>query len=362
MNKRPYFLFFIFFMIAAPAQADQGLTLIHADKSVGQKISGQLVRKFEGNVHFEQDTLQMFCDRALFYEKENRLEFNGHVYIINGRQRIRAKKIDYYPDTRLAVCMGNVRVATPDDSLSSAYLAYNFKSGKVKAETDVYLLSRPDHVQIWGDKGLYDPENNISRIQTKARLVRMDTTSGDTLQITSEILEYHRTEHPFAVALDSVVILQGALKAVCDTAYYYPDTQQIILRKSPLIWYEDSRLSGIDMTVQLDSLHLKNIFVSGKAQARSLADSLRKLDDILTGKTIRFDITDNKPQKIQAVGNASSIYYLKEDNKNNGVNYATADTILVLFRESKVDSIEISGGAQGIYYPENYKGEKKFGE
>ena len=65
-------------------------------------------------------------------------------------------------------------------------------------------------------------------------------------------------------------------------------------------------------------------------------------------------------KRIKAVDNASSIYYLVQEDEKQGSNYATADTILVHFIDGEIESIDVIGGAQGVYFPEQYKGEKGF--
>ena len=115
------------------------------------------------------------------------------------------------------------------------------------------------------------------------------------------------------------------------------------------------------MEAQFDSLKLKEIIVTEEAKAVSLVDSISKKENILTGNKIHFAIENNKPKLVTATDNATSIYYLQnQDKKDQGCNYATSDTILVYFAEGKLDSIAIKGGSEGIYYPDEYKGKKVF--
>ncbi len=352
-----------FFIISGTQKKSQGLVLLHADKSVSSKGPEGLVREFVGNVHFQQDTLEMFCDRAIYYSDQKKIRFSDHVRIYSGSQAIFAQQIDYFPETKQAICTGNVRISSQKDSLACAYLIYNFKTEEAQAEGNLYLYDRPESVHIWGERGWYNPASGISRVSSDARLMRTDSVSGDTLFIDAGILEYRKQAVSYAVAIDSVIIRQKALRAVCDTAFYYPDSAFILLKKSPHAWYEDSELQGVEMRVQLDSLRIRSIRLKGEAVAESLADTARSFTNRLEGKMIDFKIEEKKPRLITAMGSASSIYYLEdEDGEYQGANFATADTIRIFFKQGKLDSITIIGGAQGIYYPANYQGEKKFAE
>lgn len=353
-------LLFILFVFPWYLFADSGLELIHADKSIGREANGEQLHIFTGDVHFRQDTLEMFCDEAVLYEVKDILEFKGSVLVSDGHRRIRAKKIDYYIESHEAFCYESVRIRTNEDSLYAEYVTYNFKTDHASAKENIYIYNAENMVEIWGQDGIYNPDLKYSVVRTEARLTKIDTSSKDTLTITADRLEYFGGEEPRAVGIDSVVILQGKLKAVCDSAVYFTKSELVLLNKNPYAWYEDSELSGINMQAQFDSLKLKSIFVSEDAKAISRADSVLKRNNVLMGKTIEFQIEEDQPKLIIASENASSIYYLNKDGQDQGSNFATSDTIMVYFAEGELDSIKIIGGSEGIFYPSDYKGVKVF--
>ena len=341
--------------------AQSGLELIHADKQVTKEVDGELLHLFEGNVHFRQDTLEMYCNNAIMYETKNKLQFSGDVLITDSHRRLRALKIDYFTRDRIAYCFNHVRIKTLNDSMYTEYLRYNFKTDEAEAEKNIYIYNAENDVQIWGQKGSYNPNIKQNLIRENARFMTVDSSSGDTLDITAVQLEYFGGEDKRAIATDSVTILQGALKAICDSAVYHTETELVSLYDSPFAWYEDNKLSGKFMQAQFDSLKLKEIIVTEEAKAVSLVDSISKRENILTGNKIHFTIENNKPKLVTATDNATSIYYLQtEDKKDQGCNYATSDTIMVYFAEGKLDSIAIKGGSEGIYYPNEYTGKKVF--
>lgn len=338
-----------------------GLELIHADKQVTKEVNGESLHMFEGNIHFRQDTLEMYCHDAVLFEEKNKLEFSGAVQITDGHRRLQALRIDYFTKDRIAYCYNRVRIKTLSDSMYAEYLKYNFKTDEAEAEKNIYIYNAENDVQIWGQYGIYNPNTKHNRIRENARFTKVDTSSGDTLNITALQLEYFGGENKRAVAIDSVEILQGALKAICDSAVYYTETELVSLFESPFAWYEDNRLSGKYMDAQFDSLKLKEIIVTEEAKAVSIVDSINNKENILTGNVIHFIIESNKPKIVTAMENATSIYYLQtEDKKDQGCNYATSDTILVYFVEGKLDSIAIRGGSEGIYYPNEFTGKKVF--
>lgn len=361
MSMTRFWLFGLFILSTLVFASNDRLDLIHADKNIGKKTGNEQLRILSGNVHFVQDTLNMFCDEAIFYETREKLEFKGNVVIDNRERKIRADKIVYYPNTKLAVCTGNVKITGEKDSLYSEYFTYNFESKDASGRDNLYIFDRENNVQIWGHRGVFDKNRNYSMVEQNARLMKIDTAASDTLIIKGRILEYFDVEdNRRAVARDSVTILQGGLKAQCDSAVYFPDQEIGWLKIKPMAWYENNELSGIEMKVQFDSLKIRDIFVYGDGIAKSLADSVNGKYNELKGKSIEFQIENDKPKTIIARDNAISLYYLKEKENDQGSNFATSDSIFIHFKNGELDSINIIGGSEGIFYPENYKGEKEF--
>ncbi len=361
MLMKRFFILSLLFVSTLVFASNDRLDLIHADKNTGKKIGSEQLRILSGNVHFVQDTLSMFCDEAVFYEIQEKLEFRGNVLIDNRQRKIRADKIVYYPKTKLAVCTGKVKITGENDSLYAEHFTYNFEHKDASGRKNLYILDRTNNVQIWGDRGVYDQNKNYSMVEQNARLMKIDTASSDTLIIKGRRLEYFDVEdNRRAVVQDSVIILQGGLKAQCDSAVYYPDLNIGWLKMKPIAWYENNELSGVEMKVHFDSLKVRDIYVYGDGIAKSLADSAKGRYNELKGKSIEFQIENDKPKTIIARDNAISLYYLKEKENDQGSNFATSDSIFIHFKNGELDSINIIGGSEGIFYPENYKGEMGF--
>jgi len=348
-------------MFLLVASANPGLELIHAQKSIGRVEDGQQITIFTGAVHFRQDTLDMFCDEAIFFENRDQLQFSGNVLIRDGRRlTVRARKILYHIKTKEAECFDAVQIKTPRDSVYAERLQYNFRTDRAAAQQRLHIHNSNDWVYLWGEEGSYKPDLNYSKVQFQARLVKIDSSTQDTLKINAHRLEYWSTEDPRAVATDTVLIRQGALTAICDSAVYFTETEQLNLYGRPWAKYEDSELSGLRMQASFDSLKLRQIVAHDEAKAISLVDSLAQKFNVLRGRSIIFDVEADKPKLITALDNASSVYYLKEDETDQGANYATSDTIRVFFKEGELDSIQIRGGAEGIFYPSDYTGARIF--
>jgi lipopolysaccharide export system protein LptA len=353
-------LVFAGLLLLSQSNTKSKVRIIHADYNQGRKENNEQLRILKGSVHVVKDTIQMFCDSVYYYEQRNVWELMSNVRVSNGHRKIKANKIIYFPDDDLTECLGNVRASSAKDSLFSRRLIYNLKKKDAKANGDVYLWSKNDNAIVTGQKGYFNDAQSFFRVSQKSHFLQIDSASKDSFQVFSEILEYYGDTLSYAYALDSVKIVQGNFLAHCDSAWYYNKSQTAWLKGNPIAWIEKSELTGTVIKAQFDSTTLKHIDVLGKGQAKTLQDSSETEYNILKGKTLEFFIEEKKPKLVIARDNATSLYYLSEQN-DKGVNYSTSDSIFVFFKEGELDSIEIMGGAEGIYYPDTYKGERVFG-
>ena len=71
--------------------ADPGrsrLELIHADISRGYMENNIPYKLLEGNVHARQDTLEIFCERAIYSEVEKILYLKGNIRMYRGKDTL----------------------------------------------------------------------------------------------------------------------------------------------------------------------------------------------------------------------------------------------------------------------------------
>jgi len=356
--RRNIYILFALLLFAA-ALLGEGISLVHANITIGKLEAGQKITIFKGNVHFRQDTLEMYCDSAVYYEKEEYADFDGNVIVLDGLRTLRADKIKYYPSEKTAYCYDHVRIVSDVDSMYAESLVYNFNTRDANAAVNFFARDEKENVEISAEKGEYIDLYRRFTVLNNSVLTRVDTTTSDTLWIYAQKIEYFATDSAKAIASDSVSIIQKELNTTSDTAVYFIDKQIIWLKHKPIATYDKNKLSGKIIKVELDSLEIRKIFSFEDANALETVDSLAGKYNELKAKTIELQIFDNKPQQMIASGNAVSQYYLRNDEGGQGMNIASADTLLLFFTDGEMDSLMIVGGSEGVYYPENYHGEKK---
>lgn len=336
--------------------AGSRLELLHADVSRGVVVDGKPLKILEGNVRARQDTLLLFCDRAVYNPPEKTIVLTGNVKLIRGKDTLIANRVTYFEEEKKAVSEGDVRVYRPEQNMTADYLEYYYETDRIRAMGNLQLHDAENRVFITAREGEYCPEENISYVQRQAHLWQLDSSGTDTLHIFGRRMEYYFGEPRNAVVKDSVHIFQGDLHAWCDSVIYLVEEEVAYLEKSPRALQKNNELLGKRMQLILKDMKLEQIRVQGGALAISVVDSTLKKENRLEGREIVMYISHQKMRELRAISNARSLYYLKEKEEERGVNTASADTIKAFFTDNELDSIVVIGGSQGTFYPRDYQG------
>ncbi|AUC75629.1 hypothetical protein CW732_08075 [Olleya sp. Bg11-27] len=110
-----------------------------------------LTRSDQGQVHIYHDGIDMFCDKAIFYGKEDFIEAYGNVNMKQGDTiNLTSKYVEYSGKTQLAFASGDVVLTDPQSTITSDTLYFNrvnqesyYKSGgKVVRDSSGTITSR----------------------------------------------------------------------------------------------------------------------------------------------------------------------------------------------------------------------------
>lgn len=380
-------------VLTAAVASGQGrpVELRSANQLNVRNVDGAQVRDFIGNVHFVQPSergqpVHLWCDRAQQYLEEGRIELMGNVRIVQdsvtllGRQGtyhsrprvatmnegVRLERIDgmvltaregrYQAEERTAWFYGDVIVVDSVSTTRCDTLVYAQAGRRSMAKGRVSVLSPADGVTVLGDSLAHYGDLEYTIVPLRPRMVHVDTVHPgriDTLVVTGRTMEAYRDSTRRYVVRDSVLFARNELSGRSGYALYRPSEGMVILLQSPVVWYDENQITGDSVAVLLEENRLNRVFVSGRAMAVSRSDStLAERFDQLTGRELTLFFRDEAIERIEAVRNAISLYYLFEGDLPNGVNRSSGDRIVVQFEDGQVQDIVVHGGVEGIYRPE----------
>ena len=377
-------------VVPAAAQQEKTVHLEHADSLIGLTVDGEAARQLVGNVRFTQGTVEVRCQRAIQYLSTNRIALEGTPEVFDGKMHMVATRGMYYGDTKTAEGFDRVMIEESTTTLKARYGKYFAQEKKAYFDTDVNvedkqsvltsnkftyfreeqrtiaegnvkILSRTNNVTIYGDHFENFKKRKFSRMTGHPRLLDIDPSGPgrfDTLTVEGGVLESYQDSTERLVAQDSVHLRRGSLVAEAGQCVMFTQLDSLILRKSPFVWYADSaadrnQLSGDSIFIKLRDRKLQTVFVRGSAFAISTTDSMYPARyNQMSGEEIIFHFDSSKIRQIDVDRTATSMYYLYEDRKGNGMNKTTGDHVTLVFKEGRFDKLRALSGVEGQYYPE----------
>jgi len=353
-------------------------------------IQGEEAREFIGNVHFvhpsaTEGTMKVWCDRALQYLKQNKIELFGNVRIerdtvtiasqrgtyfgnerhahfvsdvvlVKGGARLTALSGKYFADQKMAHFLDSVTISDSVSSTQCDALTYFESEERSIAVGNVKVLDTKNATTVYGDSLVHWNREQYSIVPRSPRLVQIDSSAAgilDTLVVVGKTMEaFGDTTDLFRVQ-DSVYLARGDLAARSRMASFERRNNRIILVGDPIIWYGQSQISGDSIIVNTPGNRLESVEAYGRAMAISRSDTIHAAKfDQLSGREMRLYFEDEQLERIVVLQNATSLYYLVDENKPNGANKSTGDRIEIGFLDGKIDFITVIGGVEGTYVPE----------
>ncbi len=325
-----------------------------ADSLVIHTYGGRDVWEIWGHVHLEQGEAKLTCDRARWWQKDDKVLLNGNVMIYDGKRTLRADRVDYDGQTRTERAFGNVSLEKGDKKLNARRLIYNQELERVSAFEDVVITDLVERASIKGSRAIFERLLDYGLIEGRPQLTKVDTVSNEKLVVHGIKMEAWGEDNRVEVT-DSVMIEKGDLKAICRRADFRSDENLLVLKESPTLWHRDHKMKGDRIDIRLEDLSFQGGVIQGKAEIIS-TDS--EFEDIMRGEKITMDVRLDTIRKVIVQGQASSRYHFLEEGDqgqdDQGVNEVNGDRITLTFDGDRIERVKVEsdpGQCLGTFTP-----------
>ena len=317
--------------------------LVRADSLVYRQYTDQVVQDLWGNVEFVQDSASLTCQHARWWRTDNRLRLEKNVTIDDGTRILKGQLVIYEGESRTEKALGQVSLFSKDRILHSHKLTYWQEDEIAEAADSVSLESEKDSIRIECGFLRYDREKDYGLLLKDPVFVKLDTTEtenitirGDTMQVWGDSLH--------VLINGDVRIQKGDITATCMQAEYWSDTDQLILTKLPVVYYDEQQMQGDSVCVELDGTRFKGVELIGKSEIRS-TDSTSTNIDRLQGRQISMSDIEDSVRTIIIEGQAISEYNVTEETTDSGsetgFNKVTGDRIILTFINKKIKRVRV---------------------
>ena len=224
-----------------PVDKRKRVDLLHADQAQADKLLRPDVQVLIGSVKLRHDSMYMYCDSALIYEKTNSVEAFSNVRMEQGDTLfIYGDYLNYNGETQLAMLRENVKLINRKTILTTDSLNYDrlynlgyyFEGGTLTDEENI----------LTSDWGEYSPATKIAVFNHEVKLANPRfTLYSDTLKYStdskiatilgpSNIVNeknhiysergFYNTAKDQAQLLDRSVLTNEGKKLVADSLFY----------------------------------------------------------------------------------------------------------------------------------------------
>lgn len=298
-----------------PENKKTRVDLLHADQGQADKLARPDVQVLIGSVKLRHDSMYMYCDSALIYEKDNSFEAFSNVRMEQGDTLfIYGDYLFYDGMTQIAQLRENVKMINRNTTLLTDSLNYDrlynlgyyFEGGTLMDEENV----------LTSDWGEYSPATKLAVFNHDVKLV------NPRFVLTSDTLKYN-TNDKLATILGPSDIVSDNNHIYSERGRYYTVNDQAELLDRSVLTNESKKLTG-------DSL-----FYDRKKGYGEAFDNVQMNDTVnrnmLTGDYCYYD---ELAQNALATKRAVAVDYSQGDSL-----FMHADTLLLNTYDLNTDSV-----------------------
>ncbi len=329
------------------------LKLIHADSLVTHIINNEEVTTLYGNVKLDQGNAMLFCHKATLYRSRRFAILQKQVQICDGMHTLWANMVEYNGNESIETATGNVRVKTNNRVLNADKVVYNQIEKTTVALGNVIVRDLVEHVVLYGDEAFYDKQKDYAFVKGRTQVVKTDTTTSEKLTINGLRIDAWGQEDKVVVS-DSVSIVKTHLNAECGKGIFLAQKDTLLLMDSPIVRQKRHRMKGDTIYICIRNMNFNGGIIRGKAEIIS-KDSTSQ--DELRGGKITIIAENDTIKEVLVSGQASSIYYINEENER-GKNLLTGDKIKLIFKNDSLKKVNVfsdPGLCTGKYTPTKSK-------
>mgnify|MGYP006168496715 CR=1 FL=1 len=385
---------------------------VHAYANTLKYESGKKFAQLIGNARLTDGNMVLYTD-VLYYDVQNKRSY----YLTGGKilkdsTVITSQKGYYYNTEQNAYFQENVKIDDPKYTLTSDTLRYNINT-KLSTFYDSTTILNSDGSRIYCNTGWYDSQKDISAFGRNTIIVNspqwvqadslyyekyrnfgkaicnfhwIDSSMG--VEILGDYAEFNdkeesimATQHPIMIykmdkdslfmnsdtlksehrtpgdtirvfyAYHKVRMFMKEMQAVADSMYYSFADSTFRMYYSPVVWNSSTQISGdtIYLRTKDKKADLLSIYKSGFI----ISPSSTKYYDQIKGTDIFGYFADNQLVRMNVIGNAESIYFGKDDEKNKyiGNNKALSTNITIYFKDKKINRIAFIQKPEAVFTP-----------
>ncbi|HQF42459.1 MAG TPA: OstA-like protein [Ignavibacteriaceae bacterium] len=320
-------------------------------------------------VYLDDKKVILTADSGEYYFNEDRAFFESRVKLYDTTTTLTSNELTYYQQQNRAIAVGDVLIFDGENQIYADTLEH-FRNTKITfAFSNVRLVNLKNNSEIFGEHLEDYRQRGYSLIDRNPLFIQVDTTYThnedkteniklDTLFIKSRVMEAYRDSAERFLAIDSVKILKEDFASVNDLTIFYRNEERIVTSKinsisvQPVLWNENSQLTGDSITIYLVDNKIKQLDVDGSSFMLSQNENYLERYDQTSSAQIKLFFNESKIVRAEFYGNVFSIYYMFDGETANGLTKSNSASTTVIFENNEVTEVKLYKNPASEYYPE----------
>lgn len=252
-------------------------------------------------------------------------------------------------------------IQSKSQSICADSIIYGDSATHGQAYGNIQIIDTSKQIVVEGQRSEMWDKKGLSYVTDRAMAISYD--EQDSLFMHSDTLWMFMNDKKNVkkiLAYHQVRFYRKDLQGVCDSLAYIMKDSTMTMYKNPVIWSGANQLSSDTISLvikngQMDSMTMApNAFIISK-------DSAQMFNQI-KGRTMIGYFSRNRIYKMRVDGNAQSIYWLRNDNKQLiGFNKAEASDMMIRISDNKIVGIDyLDKPSETLYPPRDATGKTTF--
>jgi len=333
-------------------------TMVRGDKTLKSHYGYYRDRlkefSFFENVEVYSPKYQMYTDTLFYNTGIEKMWFEGPTTIINKENILEGKHGYYLVNEDFVYLDKRPYMHNETQQMRADSIFYDRNKGLAQAynqvdmiDTSYQVIMHGDYVEMWENKG-------FSFATDSAYAISYD--GGDSLYIHGDTLfmyfDKQKEEAEKLIARRNVRFFKSDMQGKCDTLTYLKADSIIQMRVAPVLWAEDSQLTGIDIDIKLKDQNVDWVLQKGNAFIIS-KDSIEGYNQI-KGKDITSRFRNGNIHRVNVDGDkAETIYWIRDDDGGLiGIDVSNSATMVIEMEKQSVSIIKSFKEINETMYPE----------
>ena len=309
---------------------------------------------FFENVDVYSPKYQMYTDTLFYNTGIEKMWFQGPTTIINKENVLEGKHGYYLVNEDQVYLDKRPFMHNETQQMRSDSIFYDRNLGMAQAfsqvdmiDTSYQVIMRGDYAEVWENKGL-------SFATDSAYAISYD--GGDSLYIHGDTLfmyfDKQKEEAKKLIARRQVRFFKSDLQGKCDTLTYLLEDSIIRMRVAPILWTEDSQMTGTDIDIKVKESTVEWVLQKGNAFIIS-QDTIEGFNQI-KGRDITSIFKNGDIHHVNVDGDqAETIYWIRDDDGGLiGIDVSKSATMVIEMEKRNVSVIKSFKGIDETMYPE----------